>query len=599
MRKLSRTLREADSVVEESRATGSPVEEVLDRRAEQRARHVAESREVVEEYNDAARLVRENGSPEDRLRAWAALDDVNRLGTGASLDRRRFLRTAGLAAASVAVGTATGATVLRPAPAAAAAATAGPRIAIVGGGLAGLRAAHKLWVDRGLRSTVYEANPELGGRVETLRGYFDNGQIAEMHGEFINSEHLAMKALAARYGLGLDDLYAVPNGTDDSYWINNSRYTVADVTKDWKAFGYDTFHTAVQSAQAPQTYASHSAAAVAYDRQDAQSWLANNLPGGTSTRLYKLALESLKGEQGDPSDTSALTMIYLWAYDTSKHANHSYQSNSYLSTAGGDERWHITGGNDQVITGMVDELPSGTVRLSTAVLAVKRNTDGTYALTISSNGGRATTVTVDHVVLAAPFASLRTNVDLSKAGLSALKMQAIANLGMANHGKVLMQFKGHPWYANGYDGNMLADSPTNWMWESNFQANNNTAPSGILLQYPSGSTTSGYLARYGLSQHEGVAPAGLVNEVLAPVDTLYGPGVRAAYNGKSWYHFGSNDPWVRGSYPFWRVGQMTGFSGVEGTREGNVHFAGDATTWDFLGFMEGAVLSGERVAGEI
>ena len=121
-----------------------------------------------------------------------------------------------------------------------------------------------------------------------------------MHGKVVNSEHLATKALAARYGLGLDDLYATPNGTDDSYWINGGRYTVEEVTKDWKAFGYDTFHTAVASAQAPQTYSSHTAAALAYDRQDAQSWLAANLPGGTSTRLYTLALESLKGEQGDP-----------------------------------------------------------------------------------------------------------------------------------------------------------------------------------------------------------------------------------------------------------------------------------------------------------
>ena len=120
------------------------------------------------------------------------------------------------------------------------------------------------------------------------------------------------------------------------------------------------------------------------------------------------------------------------------------------------------------------------------------------------------------MVLAAPFSSLRANVDLSKAGLSALKLQAINNLGMANHGKVILQFNGHPRYANGFDGNMLADSPTNWMWEESFQAGNNTAPSGILLQYPSGSTTTGYVTRYGLTAHEGVAPVGLVNEVLAP-----------------------------------------------------------------------------------
>ncbi|MGZ5319271.1 MAG: FAD-dependent oxidoreductase [Actinomycetota bacterium] len=44
---------------------------------------------------------------------------------------------------------------------------------------------------------------------------------------------------------------------------------------------------------------------------------------------------------------------------------------------------------------------------------------------------------------------------------------------------------------------------------------------------------------------------------------------------------------------------MTGFSGIEGAREGNIHFAGDATEWDFAGYMEGAVLSGERRAAEI
>jgi monoamine oxidase len=38
---------------------------------------------------------------------------------------------------------------------------------------------------------------------------------------------------------------------------------------------------------------------------------------------------------------------------------------------------------------------------------------------------------------------------------------------------------------------------------------------------------------------------------------------------------------------------------IEGKREGNIHFAGDATEWDHIGFMEGAPLSGERCAAEI
>ncbi|MGZ5128896.1 MAG: hypothetical protein ACXWXM_05400 [Actinomycetota bacterium] len=33
--------------------------------------------------------------------------------------------------------------------------------------------------------------------------------------------------------------------------------------------------------------------------------------------------------------------------------------------------------------------------------------------------------------------------------------------------------------------------------------------------------------------------------MIAPLDNYFGPGVKAAYNGKAWYHFGLNDPWVR------------------------------------------------------
>jgi monoamine oxidase len=202
-------------------------------------------------------------------------------------------------------------------PARASAASSAPRIAIIGSGLAGLRTAHKLWIDRGIKSTIYEANADIGGRCETNRSFFANNQIAEMHGEFVNSEHLAVKALAARYGLGLDDLYAIPQGTEDSYWINNSRYTEWEVTQDWKAFGYDTFHNAVQLAQAPQTYSNHNAQAEMWDKQDVQTWLTANLPGGSSTRLFKLALESIRGELGEPADTSALSMIWMWAYNNS------------------------------------------------------------------------------------------------------------------------------------------------------------------------------------------------------------------------------------------------------------------------------------------
>src|SRR5690349_17622848 len=61
-----------------------------------------------------------------------------------------------------------------------------PRIAIVGGGIAGLTAALTLQ-DKGVASTVYEAHPtRVGGRMHSdfvdFPGYWANGQGAELCG---------------------------------------------------------------------------------------------------------------------------------------------------------------------------------------------------------------------------------------------------------------------------------------------------------------------------------------------------------------------------------------------------------------------------------
>jgi monoamine oxidase len=47
------------------------------------------------------------------------------------------------------------------------------------------------------------------------------------------------------------------------------------------------------------------------------------------------------------------------------------------------------------------------------------------------------------------------------------------------------------------------------------------------------------------------------------------------------------------------VGQCTLFAGMEGVRQGNALFAGEHTAVDFQGFMNGAVLTGERAASDI
>ncbi|MEK6574375.1 MAG: FAD-dependent oxidoreductase, partial [Chloroflexota bacterium] len=57
--------------------------------------------------------------------------------------------------------------------------------------------------------------------------------------------------------------------------------------------------------------------------------------------------------------------------------------------------------------------------------------------------------------------------------------------------------------------------------------------------------------------------------------------------------------WTLGSYSYWKVGQYTKFVGVESKQQGNCHFAGEHTSLDFQGYLNGAVESGERAASEI
>jgi monoamine oxidase len=77
------------------------------------------------------------------------------------------------------------------------------------------------------------------------------------------------------------------------------------------------------------------------------------------------------------------------------------------------------------------------------------------------------------------------------------------------------------------------------------------------------------------------------------------PGAKAAYNGRAYYTWSSADPYAGGAYSYFKVGQYIAFNGIQGRLHGNLHFAGEHTSVNFHGFMEGALRSGYRCAREI
>jgi monoamine oxidase len=81
-------------------------------------------------------------------------------------------------------------------------------------------------------------------------------------------------------------------------------------------------------------------------------------------------------------------------------------------------------------------------------------------------------------------------------------------------------------------------------------------------------------------------------------DALF-PHVSAAFNGRSYFVWSPGDPHILGAYSYLAVGQYTAFNGIQGAREGNLHFAGEQTSLNFQGYIEGALRSGYRCAAEI
>jgi monoamine oxidase len=453
---------------------------------------------------------------------------------------------------------------------------AGPtRVVVVGGGLAGLTCAYQLRA-AGIFAEVHEAAPSrLGGRVWSDRTTFAEGQIAEHGGELIDQGHTQIRQLAQSLGLQLDNLLAAEqNGTEAMYWFDGAPYTYAEATDDLKAI-WQKIHKDVSAASYPTLYNLSTERGRQLDQMSIVDWINESVPGGMSSRLGQLLDVAYNIEYGaESADQSSLNLLYLLGYSGQGQLRIFGPSN---------EKYHVRGGNDQIIAGLETAL-SGQITVGSALTAIARRADGTFSLTFRRGGKNVTTV-ADRVVLALPFAVLRT-LDINKAGFSARKLQAIREQGMGTNSKLNVQFSSRLWRTLGGNGDTYSDTGYQSTWEVT-RAQPGTA--GILVDYTGGTI--------GASFGRGT-PTTRALEFTQQIEPLF-PGITDQLNGRATIDFWPGNPYTRGSYSYWRVGQYTAFAGVERERSGNCHFAGEHTSVDFQGYLNGAVESGYRAASEI
>ena len=157
---------------------------------------------------------------------------------------------------------------------------------------------------------------------------------------------------------------------------------------------------------------------------------------------------------------------------------------------------------------------------------------------------------------------------------------------MGTNSKLHLQFTSRYWETIGCQGETYSDTGYQNTWEVT-RAQPGTA--GILVDYTGGNI--------GASFNQGT-PVTRAQQFLAQLEPVL-PGISLKWNGKVTLDYWTGSPWAKGSYSYWKVGQYTKFSGVERETEGQCYFAGEHTSIDFQGYLNGAVETGQKAASDV
>ena len=429
------------------------------------------------------------------------------------------------------------------------------RVVVVGAGFSGLAAAYEL-SRAGYEVTVVEARNRVGGRVISF-SEFVPGKSVEGGGELIGSNHPAWVAYAKQFGLQFLDVSE--EDLEAPIVLNGKKVTAEQSEQLWEEMekAFSTILADAAKVDADQPWKANNAEAL--DKRTLADWI-NKLD---VSPLCRTAFHTMM-----MADNGVVTE---WQ---------SYLGNLAMVKGGGLEKYWLEsevyrcrGGNQQLAAKLAAAIGAPRVLTRTPVRAIA----------MTDRGGRVTlgngkVLEAEHVLMTAP-PSVWNKIAIQPVLPSSLMPQMGTNI------KYLMSLRSPVWRRSEMGPELLSDGPVSLTWHA---TDGQKGPGEAMVAF-SGGPPADVCREWTAAQRD--------RNYLAELSKVY-RGIAASFVRARFMDWPS-DAWAKGSYSFPAPGQVTSQGPTLYDGIGRLHFAGEYTSYAFMGYMEGALHSGAAVAKRI